>query len=63
MAAPRYLAHISEDSQEQTVLEHLTGTAELPLARKVKAVWPEWHMTSENIQTLFRPDFGARPKR
>ena len=29
MAAPRYLAHISEDSQEQTVLEHLTGTAEL----------------------------------
>ena len=29
MADPRYLAHISEDGQEQTVLEHLTGTAEL----------------------------------
>lgn len=26
---PKYLSHISDDKREQSVLDHLTGTAEL----------------------------------
>lgn len=63
-----YLAHISEDRRQQTILEHLAGTAELcaallyHLARGNWGSLPDWLMISENIPTLssaaFKGAFG-----
>ena len=55
----RYLAHIAEDGREQTVQEHLTGTAKLAATFALfmprnRLYWRAWPMISASTLPIFR---------